>query len=692
MGLLDKLMFWKKPDVPEVKEAGTASGQITQANIQNFVVKAVGQVEGKANDFTAPETDLSEIKDAVGADSYIKLAVSKYSQLIFKAGYNIVGQNDAAVEYLSGRLRMMSFMTDTPIDILFQQIAEDLVTYSNAFLIKSRLDMTNIGGLQAKGIYDAKPVGGYFRVDPSTIQIKRDKYGTIKQYQQKTGSEEKKYKNTDVIHFYIDRPGGAAFGVPRLQAALEDVKLLRKIEGNVLRLVYRYSSPLMQMKIGLPEAGFMATDKEIKEARAEIEKLSDDGVLITNERTTFDAIGAKGTALDVSKYLAYFEARVFAALSLSSAMVGRGGAKQDADSMEEQVHDTVKYIQRTLATFIREKIFGELLLEGGYNPFQNEQDIVDFQFNEINLETRVKMETHALNQFQGNAIPFEEMRMLIGKRADNVDESRLFANMITMQHDMALVNAKVDSSGTGSGSANTGTSGPDSKKTGANKTVKNTVSPQNQHGSTSMKIKETMDLAEKETKTDKNISEYKKKFNEVYKKYSSMRNDIAGDKTKLEIVMPLARDSIRDMIVKYIKTEEEKGFKKALKDTGKKAKTEYNLSSSILVNKTEKILTQMFMDIKSKLKDINEKADIEAVFEAMSYRLRFLCEQITVKAYWYGYVKCCASLNIPTVYVDFGKSEDRKEHKKMINTKAFDLNDIPAFNAYCTCKVKLKGR
>ena len=146
------------------------------------------------------------------------------------------------------------------------------------------------------------------------------------------------------------------------------------------------------------------------------------------------------------------------------------------------------------------------------------------------------------------------------------------------------------------------------------------------------------------------------------------------------------------MIVKYIKTEEEKGFKKALKDTGKKAKTEYNLSSSILVNKTEKILTQMFMDIKSKLKDINEKADIEAVFEAMSYRLRFLCEQITVKAYWYGYVKCCASLNIPTVYVDFGKSEDRKEHKKMINTKAFDLNDIPAFNAYCTCKVKLKGR
>ena len=46
----------------------------------------------------------------------------------------------------------MSFMTGTPFDIVLQQVADDLVAYSNAFLIKSRVDMTNIGGLQAKGL------------------------------------------------------------------------------------------------------------------------------------------------------------------------------------------------------------------------------------------------------------------------------------------------------------------------------------------------------------------------------------------------------------------------------------------------------------------------------------------------------------------------------------------------------------
>ena len=114
--------------------------------------------------------------------------------------------------------------------------------------------MTNIGGLQAKGILGTDPVCGYYRVDPATVTIKRDKNGTIKQYQQEAGNNKKTFKPEDVVHFYIDKPGGAAYGTPRIVAALEDVKLLRKIEGNILNLIYRFSIPIYQMKIGIPEA------------------------------------------------------------------------------------------------------------------------------------------------------------------------------------------------------------------------------------------------------------------------------------------------------------------------------------------------------------------------------------------------------------------------------------------------------
>ena len=71
MNLTD-LMFWRKKDKEikeiSVDEAGgkSSGGQITSSNINNFVVKAVGFTgDDNSDDFTSPEVDLSEIKNAV---------------------------------------------------------------------------------------------------------------------------------------------------------------------------------------------------------------------------------------------------------------------------------------------------------------------------------------------------------------------------------------------------------------------------------------------------------------------------------------------------------------------------------------------------------------------------------------------------------------------------------------------------
>nr|DAF49780.1 MAG TPA: Portal protein [Myoviridae sp. ctyhJ29] len=570
---------------------------------------------------------------------------------------------------------MMSFMTGTPIDLVFQQIAEDLVLYSNAFLIKSRIDMTNIGGLQAKGIYDTKPVGGYFRVDPTTVQIKRDKTGVIKNYQQQVGNDKKAYKPTDVIHFYIDKKGGAAFGTPRIEAALEDVKMLRKIEGNVLRLIYRYAAPLYQMKIGIPEQGFMATDQEIKDARKEIERLADDGIIITNERTEFNAIGSQGQVLDASKYLSYFESRVFTALSLSYAQAGRGGAKQDADSMEEQVHDSIKFFQRTIAIFVEQLMFNELLLEGGYNPITEPTDIVRFQFNEINLDTRVKMETHAMNLFQGNAIPYEEMRGRLGLDTDDVDESRLYQNMIKTPAEIAILQAKL---GQSSGSAQPG---PE-KSQDAPKTATNMIQPKNQHGTSSVKIKESSQNIQ--TKEDR-IEDYQKAFKDIYKKFQQVRNDVLEDGSRAYASLPIARDWIASNLKNHTSLKAQEGYNQAIKDTKKKP-DKFKVSSKQLSDMIDDCLDNMFKDIQSKYKEATTPQQKEAAFDKTEYRLRFLAEHVAAKAYWYGYIKTCEALNIDKVYVQFGKgSKDKEDHESILNPKSFSLEDIPAFHPYCKC-------
>ena len=508
-------------DIFNLADKKSPMSLVSKKSIQNFIVKAVGYVTAQTQRrelFTRPEFNLAEIRDASEADSYVKISLSKYSYLIYKAGWKFKSENQKAIDYLEQRFKIMSYCTGVPMDILMQGIADDLIRYSNAFLLKSRVE--RIPGVKAQPINDdGLIVGGYTRVDPCSIKIKRDKHGNILKYEQGRGGNKKQFKPEDVIHFYLDKDANNAFGTPRILAALEDVKLLRKIEGNVTALIYRFAMPLYHWKIGYPEPGFQGTDNEIAKAKQEIEMGSLDGVFITNEKTEIKAIGSEGTAINMQPYLSYFENRVFSALGVSAAQMGRGGAKQDADSMEQQVHDTVKYVQRMMSEFVEKKMLMELLLEGGFNPFESDS-YVDYVFEEISLETKIKKENHEINKYQSNVTTFNEARRRMGMKDESDDDEQLYNRKITdesalrsidrtaeHQKELAYINGEIavrtaaakPSSGSSSSSKKSSGTSVSSKKTrstkdkGPNGTVKSLDRPSNQHGSYSVRVKEDVE-------------------------------------------------------------------------------------------------------------------------------------------------------------------------------------------------------
>ena len=119
-------------------EAG-GSTQITNTNLKQFIIKHLGY-KPDSDDYTGAESDLAEVRSAIETDSYIKVALDKTFQLVFKAGYKMSSKNEKAVEYLKQRLAVMSFGTGMPWDVMLEEMARDLVFYSNAFWVKSRVD------------------------------------------------------------------------------------------------------------------------------------------------------------------------------------------------------------------------------------------------------------------------------------------------------------------------------------------------------------------------------------------------------------------------------------------------------------------------------------------------------------------------------------------------------------------------
>lgn len=649
--------------------------------ISNFAVKSVGFLTSQVyrrEIFSRPEYNLEEIRDASESDSYIKISFSKYSYLIFKAGWTFKSDNQEAIDYLNKRFKLMSYCTGKPMDILLQEIADDFTRYSNVILLKSRVD--SIPGVKATPFDSDQVVGGYCRVDPASVKIKRDKYGNVIKYEQGHGANKKQFFPRDVIHMYYDKDANNAFGTPRIIAALDDVKLLRKIEGNIVALIHRFSMPLYQWKIGIPEVGFQGTDAEINRAKREVESSSLDGLIITNEKTEIKAIGAEGHALNAEPYLRYFEDRVFSALGVSASQMGRGGAKQDADSMEAQIHDTVKFIQRTISTWIKETVITELLLEGGFNPFDGSAD-VEFAFEEISLETKLKKENHEMLKYQSNVTTFEEARRKMGMKDTVEDEDRLYQRMIAdkssidqidrngeWQERLAKINAAKTAANNNSSSSSSNSSSKSSVSTSKSKTrntsgqkqpnkaATNNNRPQNQHGTSSVKVKELSDLV------------------------LDFVLDLQEDSISNETVINLYENTIYDYFIRELNRISLRAINEATIEINS-----VDESYHLLPNKKIDISSQnkeLQKNIRTILEDMNDsssnnKDDISSLSNYCTYRLKLLLEQHTKTTYDFSYIKAGSLLGIKEVYIKQGNEIENID----INFVE-SLNDVEVFNNY----------
>ncbi len=656
--------------------------------------------------------DLGEIKAAADTEPLLRIAIKKYKELMFKAGYTYKSENEKAIDYLEKRFRIMSYMIDEPVERLWRGIVYDLIKFSNAFLIKTR--GKEVPFINAKGITKSqKPVIGYARVDPEQIQIKFDENGKIVEYKQIVNYKEKTFKPEDVIHFTFDRNPGSVWGVPRWIAVLEDLKILRKLEGHVMQLVYRYAMPFIHMIIGKDIAGMEGTQKEVLDAKADMERSPSDSMVITTNRTEFKVVGSGGDTIDVNPYLLYFLRRIFAGMNVSESMMGLGGtAKQDADSMEEQVHNAVKDNQSVFALQFQHEVINEILLEGGFNPILNEKDIVNLVFNEINLDTKIKMENHEVNKFQSNVITMEEMRRNLGLRTDNIDENRLFANMITQQNvleqiDINHQNAieiqqmQIDANeklahiaaaqkvvGNTSGGAHKATSSASyakkntgngkSVKTKTTKTVKTLDAPKNQYGTFSAKVKE----AQEDHWPKINASIFHNELDTILQESINLLKENKENKLDWKTTY----DKMIVSTESYLQSFASAGAARALKDINKSSDSISFFENDQLKTYSARVLGEFINDIKKKHGNISDRNYILNYIESIKYRLDYFSDYVSKKSFWYSYIKTCAVNQVQEVKVSCSEGSRHKEHAgQLLLTRSAGINDIPGYSANCGC-------
>jgi hypothetical protein len=523
----------------------------------------------------------------------------------------------------------------------------------------------------------------------------------------------------DMVHMYYDRKEGFAWGTPYIIPVLDDIRTLRRMEENVEMLTLAHLFPLFQYIVGTedhPAEVYEDGTTEVDLIKAEIENMPTEGSIVTPERHKIETLGAQGKALDAKKYLEHFEARVLAGLGISEIALGRGGTanRNTAAVIDKGLQDRCKDFQDVIEGFVTEYLFKELLLEGGFKIDETEENMVKLVFNEIDLETQIKAENHAVFKYEHDVITESETRELLGK--DPITEEQrtdMYFEHVTKPK--AIIMA-VDEPYT----AEAKQGGAIAKVSKEEKKKKETVErnqPSNQHGRKMAKTTTKKDELLREAAEDIKKVAYADEYNEIIdglhgenklenieseKTYNpvlimKLKSDIEyfwnitkedvldyiketyieenrnfRDFTpeKLKMILFLTKDSVVKKSGIYVFKALGDGVKKAGRDAGRE---DFSLSFDpqvkyqYLEERIEHYTTSLLSDLGTHLvknlnpdfsdekehKEIRGRAIpmVAGVFDALKYRLNFTAHTEIMKAYNFGYALAMRDLGYSELYL-----------------------------------------
>lgn len=396
------------------------------------------RVEPKSISYTArhrgtwfkPEYDFEEIQIAQDTDSYIFRSIQKKVNKLIVAGYDFVGNSPEPVDYIRQRIKEISYSTNMPFSHLLWATFHDLFRFSNCMWVKVRNEEASGGDpVELRGRV-IQPVAGYFILPFETLEFKTKVNGELMKVLQRNDGREKEWSPRDVVHFYVNRKPGFLVGTPEILPALDDIALLRRIEENVEDLIETNLFPLYHYKVGTenhPERYSPDGVKETDIVRKTIQYMPAGGIYVSDHRHEIEAIGSEGRALRIEAYLAYFKSRALAGLGTSSLDMGEGDTsnKSTASTMSKGMLMDIEAMSKITKSFIEHYVITELLIEGGFNPLDDEE-MVYIKFGVIDKDERRADENQQLQLLHGNARTLDEVRVSLGDEPwtdDHTDRS-----------------------------------------------------------------------------------------------------------------------------------------------------------------------------------------------------------------------------------------------------------------------------
>jgi len=391
-------------------------------------------------EFADSEYDLSTIANAVQLDGLLNRSVNIFVEQINKNGYDIVVPDTKLQDHINNRMREVELFTNQKHTELMTSISRQLVTYGNAYVIKSRKPNVSKYG-KAYKLFNrtVQPIVGLFVADATTMKIGLNNNNHVTYYKQTIAGNERIFKADDVIHLTYNKIPGLLTGRSSIISILDDVRALRKLEEEAEILGFQYAVPLYLYKVGTDN--HPAAPGEVDSVAVEINHMNTYGIMCVPHTHTVETVTNNNDPIDIIKYVDHFKKRVYSGLGLSAAVMGESDTsnRNTAEAAYLSMQSITKSYQQIISDKLEIELVKELILDAGFAPARFEYEV---RFKEIDLEATIKKETHILQKYQGNLITLTEARLGL-EMESKTDMADLYLNQIQIPLAQAEAEAQI---------------------------------------------------------------------------------------------------------------------------------------------------------------------------------------------------------------------------------------------------------
>lgn len=664
--------------------------------------------------FLSSEYNLSEIGRIEDVESMVAQSFIKKIGLMFKQGYALVSHNPKTLKYIEERFAQIEQVSGISSEAFIRQLGESFIKKSNSFAIKVRREESSGGKARKKGKTDLLPVAAYFPAPSETMRYNLDADGKkVIRWEHKIADVPNpiEFNPDDVVHFKYACKDGFVFGTPTLTPAIADIEALRRIEENVELLIYQHLFPLFHYKVGTDAQPATVNEfgqDEIELFKKEIKFMPSEGGIVTSHRHTIEVVGANARALQAKEYLDYFKQRVISGLGISAVDLGESDTsnKSTSDNMSRNLIDTVKDFQREFENKFNTFIIKELLLESDFadiNPLDKE-NMVYLRFNEIDIDAKIKWEAHLTDQFDKQALTYDELRILGGKdiievptAKENDSEVDLgtkypmwYKTQWKLFGERRLLLASVDEpytsySKSGYTTTTIPTSGPESKTSSPSPQERGTpgVEKTDRPPSVKQQLKQFSSLnVLTDGLVEKKFSQVEEAILGTIKSVSSLRSPWVYAQ------IHLAFSQIEKELLTEITGYFYNGFIKsnASKIYFENAKVK---RMPFLRTHIRATLGRLEDDLSVLLKKIDSIDNLKAVFDSIRYRANFIDRTEFYRAYNVGFQVGCEVQGIEKLGIESNLDCDicASKHKTEVKTNITNVLALAPFHPLCQCSL-----